>query len=133
MTSGEMVIGEMDVRTIWIARYRQGFLEGLTAQGYARCTLRTYERIVAQFCAEVEKRGLSAGKLDAAAVEALRQAVLAEANGSAHTYAKFCLNRFIGHLVDAGVASLPNSPPRSQLLWIACARNTTAICASNVR
>lgn len=112
MTSGEIVNGEAGIRTISTARYRQEFLERLRAQGYARCTLRTYERIVGQFCAEIEKRRLSACKLDEAAVKAVRRTVVAKTNESARTYTKFCLTRFIDYLVDTGVASLPELPAK---------------------
>ncbi|WP_085026281.1 site-specific integrase [Ensifer aridi] len=112
MTSGENVCGETAIQAIWTAPCRQEFLERLRAQGYARCTLRTYERIVGQFCVEIEKRGLSACKLDGAAVEAVRRAILAKTNERARTHAKFCLTRFIDHLVHAGVASLPELPAK---------------------
>ncbi|ASP89561.1 hypothetical protein CDO26_35855 (plasmid) [Sinorhizobium meliloti] len=110
MISEENVSGEMAIETTRAALCRQEFLERLRVQGYAPCTVRTYNGIVGQFCAEVEKRGLNAGKLDGAAVEAARRAVLANASESARTYAKFCLTRFIDYLVDAGVAGLPEPP-----------------------
>lgn len=94
----------------WIASHRRDFLEGLRTQGYAHCTIRQYGRTIARFCEEVEKRDLAVGDLDGAAIETLREAVLSETTESARTYAKFCLNRFIDHLVDAGVASLSEPP-----------------------
>ncbi|WOS67014.1 MULTISPECIES: site-specific integrase [Sinorhizobium] len=112
MTSGENVSGEMATETNWTALCRPKFLKHLRVQGYARGTLRTYERIIGQFCSEIEKRGLNSCKLDGAAVEALRRAVLAKTKESARTYAKFCLTRFIDYLVDTGVASLPEQPAK---------------------
>ncbi|WP_457578691.1 site-specific integrase [Ensifer adhaerens] len=110
MTSGKSVSDETGIKAIWSAHCRQEFLGRLAAQGYARSTQRKYERIIGKFCAEIEKRGLSSCRLDEAAVDVLRQAMLTETNESARTYAKFCLNRFLDHLVDAGVASLPEQP-----------------------
>ncbi|MFK0278829.1 site-specific integrase [Ensifer sp. NPDC090286] len=110
MISGEVVSGETGIRTTWTARCSQEFLERLRAQGYARCTVRTYEGTVGRFCAEVQKRSLSFGKLDGVVLEAVRRAVLAETSESARTYAKFCLTRFIDYLVDTGVASLLEPP-----------------------
>lgn len=110
MISEENVSGETAIETTRAALCRQEFLERLRVQGYAPCTVRAYNGIVGQFCAEVEKRGLNAGKLDGAAVEAARRAVLANASESARTYAKFCLTRFIDYLVDTGVAGVPEPP-----------------------
>jgi antitoxin VapB len=67
MTSGENVGSETAIKTTWADR-RHEFLERLRDQGYARCTLRAYERIASQFfqrfrlenvpsaCAQVDAR-----------------------------------------------------------------------------
>lgn len=45
----------------WLQPHRERFLEGLAAQGYARCSLRNYDRAIGLLCAAAEKRGLGAG------------------------------------------------------------------------
>ena len=85
----------------WLQRHRRRFLQGLSDQGYARDTLRSYDRAIVHFCAAVEKRGLGDGDLEAKQIVRLRSAVLDDVRPSVRTNAKFCLDRFIGHLVFA--------------------------------
>jgi integrase/recombinase XerD len=97
----------------WLQPHRERFLEGLATQGYARCSLRNYDRAIGHFCAAVERRGLGACDLDAKEVVRLRSAVLHGVKPSVRTNASFCLNCFIDHLVEAGVATLPKPPPKA--------------------
>ena len=87
-------------------------MERLAAQGYSRFTLREYESIAESFCAAIEKRALGADDLDGAATERLRQAVLKQIPEYVRTWGKFCLGRFIEHLAEAGVATVPEPPAK---------------------
>jgi site-specific recombinase XerD len=87
-------------------------LERLGAQGYAPLTVREYRLTAGRFCDAVEQRGLRVGDLDGATMERLRHAVLSGITGSARTYARFCLGRFIDHLVEAGVAAAAQPPAK---------------------
>lgn len=89
----------------WPWSHRKSFLEGLAAQGYAAVTIQEYRTIAGRFCDAIEKRGLGIGDLDAATTERLRHSVLSGVTGGHRSYAKFCVRRFIDHLVEAGAAS----------------------------
>jgi len=94
----------------WLQPHRQRFLQDLSAQGYARCTLRIYDAAIGRICTAVEKRGLGEGDLSGKKIVRLRAAVLDGVIPRVRTNTKFCLDRFIDHLVEAGVASLPEAP-----------------------
>ena len=96
----------------WPRSHRRAFMERLAAQGYSRFTLREYESIADRFCAAIEKRALSSGDLDAATTGRLRRAVLKEIPEYVRTWGKFCLGRFIEHLSEAGVATVPEPPAK---------------------
>ncbi|HLW70097.1 MAG TPA: hypothetical protein VKS22_05690, partial [Candidatus Binataceae bacterium] len=91
----------------WFWPHRQTFMERLAAQGSSRFTLREYESIADRFGAAIESRAFGVGDLNGATTERLRRMVLREVPEYARTYAKFCLGRFINHLVEAGVATAP--------------------------
>ena len=76
------------------------------AQGYAAVTIQEYRTIAGRLCEAIEKRALRIGDLDGATRERLRHAVLSGITGSARSYAKFCLGRFVEHLSEAGVATV---------------------------
>jgi integrase/recombinase XerD len=97
----------------WLQGHRRRFLQGLSDQGYARDTLRNYDRAIGYFCAAVEKCGLGASDLETKQVVRLRSAVLHGVRPSVRTNTSFCLNRFIDHLVEVGVATLPKPPPKA--------------------
>ena len=69
-----------------------------------------YRKMAGRFCEAIEKRALRVGDLDGAAAERLRHAVLSGVTGSARTYARFCLGRFIDHLIESGAATAPQPP-----------------------
>ncbi len=102
--------GERADEAGWPWSYRQTFLERLGAQGYAPFTLHEYRKMAGRFCEAIEKRALRVGDLDGAAAERLRHAVLSGVTGSARTYARFCLGRFIDHLIESGAATAPQPP-----------------------
>jgi integrase/recombinase XerD len=99
--------------TGWLGSHHQRFVEDLSASGYASCTLRRYGDVVLRFCAAVEARGLGANDLDGSQIEDIRATVLNTTAAIYRTNTRFCLNRFINHLVAAGVASLPEPPPKA--------------------
>jgi len=96
----------------WLQPHRQRFVENLSALGYKPCTLRCYDRVALRFCVAVRARGLGVDDLDGSRIEQLRAAVLDTATVTARTNTGFCLDRFIKHLVAAGLARLPEPPPR---------------------
>ena len=87
-------------------------MERLGAQGYAAVTIQEYRTIAGRFCEAIEKRALRVGDLDGVTTERLQHAVLSGITGSARSYAKFCLGRFIEHLSEAGVATVPEPPAK---------------------
>jgi integrase/recombinase XerD len=114
MTIARSPGGERVDEAGWPWSHRHTFLERLGAQGYAPFTVHEYRKIAGRFCEAIEKRALCVGDLDGATVERLRHAVLRGVNGSARAYARFCLGRFINHLIKAGVAIAP-PPPKKKL------------------
>jgi hypothetical protein len=60
----------------WLQPHRQRFLQDLSAQGYARCTLRIYDAAIGRICTAVERRGLGEGDLSGKKIVRLRAAVL---------------------------------------------------------
>jgi len=110
MTSRTKIRISKGKATTWVQPHRQRFLESLAAQGYSRCALRSYDRAVLSFCAAVEQRGLGSGDLVGQPINRLRETVLGGFIPSVRIGMKFCLNRFISHLVEAGVARLPEAP-----------------------
>jgi len=104
--------GERAGEAGWPWSHRRTFLERLSAQGYASYTLGQYRSIAGRFCETIEKRALRISDLDGAITERLRHAVLSGVTGSARTYAKFCLGRFIDHLIEAGGATASEPPAK---------------------
>lgn len=96
----------------WLQPHRQRFVEDLRALGYKSWTLRRYEEVALRFCAAVDVRGLGVDDLDGSQIEQLHAAVVDATTAAARTNMRFCLNRFINHLVAARVARLPESPPK---------------------
>jgi integrase/recombinase XerD len=96
----------------WPWSHRKIFLERLGAQGYAAATIQEYRTIAGRLCEAIEKRALRLGDLDGATTERLRHSVLSGITGSARSYAKFCLGRFIEHLSETGVATVPEPPAK---------------------
>ena len=112
MTIAKNPGGERADEAGWPWSHRKTFLERLGAQGYAAVTIHEYRTIAGRFCEAIEKRALRVGDLDGATMERLRHAVLSGVTGSARTYAKFCLGRFIDHLIEAGAAAAPQPPTK---------------------
>lgn len=95
----------------WLESHRERFLKNLSDQGYADATLRTYSGAASMLCREVSRRRLQRGELIGQALAEVRAAVLDGMPPSKRTYRRFCLDRFVEALVEAGVAER-SEPPR---------------------
>ena len=96
----------------WLLPHRKQFLHGLSTQGYAPATLRNYDAAIARFCEVAEICASGARELDDRQIGQIRAAVLDGVAPRKRTNTKFCLNRFIDHLVEAGIARLLAPPPK---------------------
>lgn len=112
MTSGTKSNGIAADAAKWLLPHRRQFLHDLSAQGYAPATLRIYDAAIARFCAAAEMCAVGTRNLDQQQIEQIRAEVLGGVVARIRTNTKFCLNRFIDHLVEAGIASLLAPPPK---------------------
>jgi site-specific recombinase XerD len=97
----------------WLLPHRERFLQSLGDQGYSGGTLRTYGGATSLFCQEISRRGLQQGELIGKTLAKVRAAVLDGMLPNKHIYKRFCLDRFIDVLVEAGVAERPELPRQS--------------------
>lgn len=88
----------------WLDQYRLKFLKLLHDQGYAPATVRTYDGAAALLCRVVSRRGLHNGQLVRQALSKVRTAALASMHANKYDQKRYCLERFIDALVEAGVA-----------------------------
>lgn len=95
----------------WLQSYCRQFLQTLADQGYARVSMRTYDRAIALFCSEVARRRLDSSQLVGATLTKVRAAALAGMHPNKYDQKRYCLDRFIDALVEAGIAQRP-TPPR---------------------
>jgi integrase/recombinase XerD len=114
MRSGRIAGSEGAHESGWPWVHRKTFLELLGAQGYSHWTLRQYKSASASFCAAIEKRRLGIGDLDRASTERLQRSVVGAIPESDRSWGKFCVTRFIEHLVEAGV-TIVSDPPTKRL------------------
>jgi integrase/recombinase XerD len=112
MTSRTKIRKSKGSVAVWLEPHRERFLEGLAAQGYSRSALRNYDRAVVCFCRAVKRRGCGSGDLVGRQIDRLRETVLDGFEPRVRIGMKFCVNRFIDHLVEAGVAKAPEVPPK---------------------
>lgn len=99
--------GAAEVAPNWLKPSCRQFLSDLADQGYTSATLRTYDRAAALFCQEVGRR-LRKGELVREKLTKVHAATLKSFCPNKHyPYKKFCLDRFITMLVEAGVAERP--------------------------
>ncbi len=96
----------------WLKPFCQQFQRELATQGYASCTLRSYDRAAAQFCREVARRGLRKGQLAGATLASVHAAALKEMHPNKHVYKRHCLQCFVDALVEAGLAERPDQPQK---------------------
>jgi integrase/recombinase XerD len=96
-----------EVAPDWLRPYCKQFIQRLTDQGYAPATLRTYEAAARLLCEKVAQRELRKGQLVGRALSSVREAALAAMHPNKRDHKRFCLERFIDALVEAGVAERP--------------------------
>ena len=94
----------------WLDPHRKTFIEQLSADRYSRDVIRLCERTIDCFCTTVAERSLDSTDIQGPVVEDLRNAVLRTVPESTRSHARFCLGRFLQHLVGAGAAKLPARP-----------------------
>ena len=70
-------------------------------------TLRSYDGAAALLCQEVSRQGLRSGQLVGATLTKARAAALGRMHPNKYDQKKYCLDRFIDALVEAGVAERP--------------------------
>jgi len=96
----------------WLLPHRKQFLQSLSTQGSAPATLHIYDTAITRFCAATELRVIGARYLDHQQIKQIQATVLNGVAPRKRTNTKFCLNRFVDHLVEAGIARLPAPPPK---------------------
>jgi integrase/recombinase XerD len=96
-----------DIAPDWLQPYCTQFLRKLSDQGYALVTLRSYDGAAALLCHEVSRRGLRSDQLVGATLTKARAAALGKMHPNRYDQKKYCLDRFIDALVEAGVAKRP--------------------------
>lgn len=97
----------------WLQPYCKQFMQELAEQGYARCTMRMYDRAAAIFCSEVARRGLRSDQLAGATFTRVRAGALRKMHPNKYDERRYCLDRFISALVDAGAAWRPKPPQKA--------------------
>ena len=102
-----------DISPEWLQPYCRQFLQKLTDEGYTTATMRTYDGAAALFCGEVARRDLCCGQLVGATLTKVRDAALGKMHPNKYDQKKYCLERFIDTLVQAGVAERPWSPRKT--------------------
>lgn len=107
MTTKKTTIRSVTPEECWLDPYRERFLESLSGQGYAAATVRTYDAAARLLCMEAERLGIAKGGLVARTLLATHTAVLA----AMHPNKRYCLERFIDALVEAGIAERPVPKP----------------------
>jgi integrase/recombinase XerD len=96
-----------DIAPDWLQPYCTQFLRKLSDQGYAAVTLRSYDGAAALLCHEVSRRGLRSDQLVGATLTKARAAALGRMHPNKYDQRKYCLDRSINALVEAGVAERP--------------------------
>jgi site-specific recombinase XerD len=99
----------------WLQPYCKQFMQDLAEQGYARCSLRLYDRAAAIFCSEVARRGVRSDQLAGAVFQRVRAGALRKMHPNKYDERTYCLERFISMLVDAGAARRPTPPQKAPL------------------
>jgi len=93
----------------WLEPHRLRFLETLADQGYATATLRTYDAAARLLCREVREEQIREGQLVGGTLSRVRAASLEAMHPNRYDRKKYCLERFIETLVEAGVAERPRA------------------------
>jgi integrase/recombinase XerD len=96
-----------DIAPDWLKPHCKRFMQKLADEGYAPFTLRTYDQAAALFCSEAARRRLDSGQLVGATLTKIRAAAIGMMHPNKYDQKKYCLDRFIDALVEAGVAERP--------------------------
>lgn len=110
MTGGKDTGRQVTHNTEWLASHQQAFLERISTQGYAPCTVHQYERATRLFYEEIKQLGLGPRDLDGPTIKTIQEAALRVITVKTRKYGKFCLERFVDHLVSAEVIAMPELP-----------------------
>ena len=113
----------------WLEPYRVQFLKSLADHGYAAATMRTYDAAAKELCREVSRRKLREGQFVGHMLSSAREAALVAMHPNKHDHKRFCLERFIDALVEAGVAERPRPKRKAATPLIACSPSTRATFA----
>ncbi|WBT37769.1 site-specific integrase [Hyphomicrobium sp. DMF-1] len=97
----------IEIAPNWLKPYCEQFLQKLVDQGYTPATMRTYEGAARLLCEAVASRGLRKGELVGRTLSATHAAALKAMHPNKYNQKRFCLERFIDVLVEAGVADRP--------------------------
>lgn len=97
----------IEIAPDWLKPYCEQFLQKLGDQGYAPATVRTYEGAARLLCEAVAHRGLRKGELADRTLSATHAAALKAMHPNKNNQKRYCLERFIDALVEAGVADRP--------------------------
>jgi integrase/recombinase XerD len=97
----------IEIAPDWLKPYCEQFLQWLVEQGYAPETRRTYQSAARLLCEEVARRELRKGELVGRALSATQAAALKAMHPNKYNQKRFCMERFIGALVEAGAAERP--------------------------
>jgi integrase/recombinase XerD len=96
-----------DIAPDWLQPHCKQFMQNLADQGYAHVTRRAYDGAAVLFCEEIARRGVSSGELVDRTLTKVRAAALGRMRPNKYDQKKYCLDRFIDALVEAGVAERP--------------------------
>jgi integrase/recombinase XerD len=102
-----------DIAPDWLQPYCRQFMQTLADQGYARATMRGYDAAARLLCQEVAGRGLRKGELVGQTLSKAHAAALKSMHRNKYNQKRYCLERFIDALVEAGVAERPKPPKKS--------------------
>jgi len=84
------------------------------AQHTRLCTLvHQYERATRLFYEENKQRGLGPEDLNGPTIKGIQEAALNVTTMKTRKNSKFCLERFVDHLVSAGVIATPELPVKN--------------------
>ncbi len=97
----------VDVAPDWLRSACEQFMQNLVDQGYAPATMRTYEGAARLLCEEVAHRQLRKGELVGRTLSTVHGAALKAMHPNKYNQKRFCLERFIDALAEAGVAERP--------------------------
>ncbi len=98
-------------------------MQQLADQGYTTATLRTYDGTATLFCQEVARRGLRKGELVGRTLSKTHAAALKAMHPNKYNQKRYCLERFIDALVEAGVAERQKREGSSPVAIFPCVGN----------